>query len=141
MKINTSDITKNNTYLNKDVWVCDLRFNNGIEKPIRKVKPIKVNVQSAELAKKTIYYSNNALIPYNKKGELNFNQAIGIYDNTGFRSFPGVPLEIFDSEEECVERYKWLVRQAINILIKTRENTIQIINDRISTLKTEIDGV
>jgi hypothetical protein len=137
MKINVKDITNGGTYLNKDVWVCDLRFNNCLEKPIRKVEPIKVSVQNTALVKKTIYYSDNALVPYNKKGELNFNQAFGIYDNTGFRSYPGVPLEIFDSEKECVERYKILAQDAIEGLEIAKKSMIDIVDERINKLRAE----
>jgi hypothetical protein len=138
MKIKVDDVRKGDNYLNKDVWVCDLRFKDGLEKPIRNVRPIKVSIQSRALVKKIIYYSDNALVPYNKKGELNFNQAFGIFDNTGFRSYPGVPLDIFDSEQECVEQYKFLVTLAINDLENAKKNMIEVIDDRITKLKLEL---
>lgn len=138
MKIDVNEIRKGDKYLNNDVWVCDLRFKDGLEKPIRNVHPIKVSIQPVVLVKKTIYYSDNALVPYNNKGELNFNKAFGIFDNTGFRSYPGVPLNIFDSENECKEHYKFLVSLAINDLENAKKNIIEVLDDRISKLKLEL---
>lgn len=140
MKINANDIrTSNSPYLNKDLWVCDLRFNNNsIEKPIRKVPPTKINLVSNDKVSKRIYYSDNALVPYNKKEELVFSKAFGIYDNTGFRSFTGVPLEIFDSEEECKNQYKKLIKLAIQFINKKKEEFVNSADIQIKNLESEL---
>ncbi|MDD5648799.1 MAG: hypothetical protein PHF86_00010 [Candidatus Nanoarchaeia archaeon] len=140
MKINANEIRiSDSSYLNKDLWVCDLRFNNNsIEKPIRKVAPTKINLVSNDKVSKRIYYSDNSLVPYNKKGELVFSKAFGIYDNTGFRSFTGVPLEIFDSEEECKNQYKKLIKLAIQFINKKKEEFVNSADIQIKNLKSEL---
>jgi hypothetical protein len=140
MKINANEIRiSDSPFLNKDLWVCDLRFNNSIEKPIRKVVPTKINLVSNDKVSKRIYYSDNSLVPYNKKEELVFSKAFGIYDNTGFRSlFTGVPLEIFDSEEECKNQYKKLIKLAIQFINKKKEEFVNSADIQIKNLESEL---
>lgn len=91
----------------QEVWICDLRYENYSEKPIRKVKPTLVTVRNnSELPKGTnIYYSDYHFAIKGKDGKFK-NTIIKLFDNTGFRSFPGTPLMIFDNEQECRDYYE-----------------------------------
>ena len=41
----------------------------------------------------------------NKKGEPSKSKIISIFDNTGYRSFAGIPIQIFDNEKECRDSF------------------------------------
>ncbi len=100
----------NNEYnfvIGQEVWVCDYRLNSDkrLEKPIRHVKPTLVRVVGNEETRETVYYSEYHFRPLNKSGGI-LKKVIKPYDNTGFRSFTGVSLNIFFTEKECREYYK-----------------------------------
>lgn len=88
------------------VWVCDYRHNDILEKPIRHVEPQKVFVVcNSELPKnKTVYYSDFHFRPVGNKGQM-LSKIIAPFDNTGYRSYTGVSLNIFLTKEECIEHY------------------------------------
>lgn len=113
--------------IGKTVWICDYRFNNVLEKPIRHIKPTKVEIfDNFDLPKhKTVYYSTIHFRPYGKKGQP-LKQIIAPFDNTGFRSCTGVSLNIFLTEEECIEHYLnqcQKIRKDIQSEWKSVENT------------------
>ena len=91
------------------LWITDFRFGSdgALNKPIRHVKPTKVKlVSNSELPKnKTVYYSNYHFRPINKNGETSKSRIIAPYDNTGYRSYTGVSLNIFTDEKECKDFY------------------------------------
>ena len=110
MKFN--DYLQTNYKTGDIVWVCDYRFNNRmVEKPIRHIKPTKVIVCSnGDLPKnKRVYYSNVHFKPLNKKGLPIKSKVIAPYDNTGFRSYAGVALEVFLNKEECFSHYREVI--------------------------------
>ena len=88
------------------VYICDYRYNDIFNKPIRHVEPTRVIVVSnEELPKnKRIYYSRTHFKPINKSGKV-MSKIIAPFDNTGYRNFTGVCVNIFDSMEECIEKY------------------------------------
>lgn len=88
------------------VWICDYRFNDIQEKPIRHLPPQEVAVISnTELPKnKTVYYSEFHFRPLGKKGNV-LSSVISPYDNTGYRSYTGVSINIFLDKDECIEHY------------------------------------
>ena len=89
------------------VWISDYRLGEDpTSKPIRHVKPTKVKIVSNDnLPKnKTVYYSNYHFRTLNKNGTIS-SKIIAPYDNTGYRSYTGVSLNIFMTEEECREHY------------------------------------
>ena len=93
MKIEPKDI---GNYVNKFVWICDYRYNDYLQKPIRKVLPQKVIVLDN-------YYNEYYFCCLNKNDKPLMSKIIKIYDNTGYRGYKGVPLNIFDNKEECYE--------------------------------------
>ncbi len=88
------------------VWICDYRFNDIDNKPIRHVRPTKVVVTSNDdLPRgKRVYYSDIHFRPFGKSGQPKA-QVIAPYDNTGFRAYRGVALHVFSTEEECIAHY------------------------------------
>ena len=119
MKIEPKDI---GNYVNKFVWICDYRYNDYLQKPIRKVLPQKVMVRDNQETNKRIYYSEYHFCCLNKNDEPLKSKIIGIYDNTGYRSYAGVPLNIFDNKEECYECFYNLCDIIIKEFIKIRED-------------------
>ena len=117
MKIEPKDI---GNYANKFVWICDYRYNDYLQKPIRKVLPQKVMVRDNKETNKRIYYSEYHFCGLNKKDEPLMSKIIGIYDNTGYRSYKGVPLNIFDNREECYQCFYNLCDNIGNGIIKRR---------------------
>ena len=99
MKLDTRRVA-NGEYIGQELWICDYRYNDFGNKPIRHVKPIKVNCLSIRETDKRVYYSECFFREGEKKSSL-----IKLFDNTGYRSFPGVALEVFTTEEECVKAY------------------------------------
>ncbi|MBT2759973.1 hypothetical protein [Paenibacillus sp. ISL-20] len=90
----------------EEVWICDYRYNDIDNQPIRHITPRKVVVVSnEELPKnKRVYYSNFHFRPVNEKGKV-LSQVIAPYDNTGYRAYSGTSLNIFYTREECKQHY------------------------------------
>lgn len=91
----------------KIFYICDIRHNgNPFEKFIRNVKPTKVIVtNNDELPKsKRIYYSESYFVPLDKNDKPS-KKVIGLYDNTGYRSYTGTPLNVFENMKDCEDCY------------------------------------
>lgn len=117
---------------NKIVWICDLRYNDYTQKPIRHIKPTKVLIRDNSQTTKNIYYSASHFVGLNKKGEPIKSKVISLFDNTGFRSRTGTPLDCFETEAECIEGYKKLCVTAIKGLNAFKEDFISGINAKIN---------
>jgi len=109
--INIQDISDGG-YNGKMVYICDYRFNDVNDKPIRFIIPQKVLVVSSKDVDKRIYYSDSCFLVLNKKDEPT-KKIISIFDNTGFRSFPGIPCKVFSTMEECTTEFKKMVQENI----------------------------
>ena len=123
----------------QDVWICDYRYSdysNG--KPIRSVAPTKVRIRSNEETKKRIYYSESHFVELNKKGDVVNSKIKGLFDNTGYRTYPGVPLNVFNTESECVDHYNELVKAALKGLKKHRKNIVSQLDIRIDLMSNLI---
>lgn len=99
-------------YDGKMIYICDYRFNDVNDKPIRFILPQKVLVVSAEDVDKNIYYSKSCFLALNKKGEPT-NKVIAVFDNTGFRSITGTPCKVFDNMTDCITEFKVMVNDNI----------------------------
>lgn len=119
MRIDVNDVIE--SAMSGDVvYVCDYRKPDLDNKPIRNVRPTKCIVYTKadfeKAAKKwpNVYYSNTVLVPLNKKDEPLWSKPIKVFDNTGYRSYTGVPAEFFDNMEECVAAYNESVQEVID---------------------------
>lgn len=106
MELDIKIIRELGPHVGTKVWVCDYRQDDLDKKAARHVPPTEVIIVSNDEnpPPKRIYYSNTHFRGLTKTGEAG-SKVIGIYDNTGYRSNPGVPLHVFDNKDECVEFY------------------------------------
>ncbi len=106
MEIDIKKIT-NGDMNGQYVWICDYRpSKTGIHaKPVRHVKPQKVLVVDTDEVRKKIYYSQSCFLGLNKKGEPLKSKAIVVFDSTGYRTYTGIPVCVFDNEKECNKKY------------------------------------
>jgi hypothetical protein len=98
----------------KEFWICDYRLNSDKDnKPIRNVTPKLVKVFSNnDLPKnKRVYYSD---VHFREvKNNKVLTTVIAPFDNTGYRGFTGVSLNIFDDEKECRKHFVSQCNEAI----------------------------
>lgn len=108
------------------VYICDYRYNGKmIEKAIRHIEPKKVMIVSSEKVQKKIYYSDWCFVELDKKGEPNYKKSIAPFDNTGYRSYTGVCLNIFDNMDDCI---KFFNKTKKDLLKKAKEEKKSIVN-------------
>ena len=113
MKIKLEDLK-----VGQKVYICDYRQEDLNKKPIRNVQPMAVQVVSNDdLPKnKTVYYSDVHFRMIKNKGEGVTSRIIAPFDNTGYRSYSGVMLNIFDDYEECADLFKLQIDDVIERL-------------------------
>lgn len=107
--------------IGKDVWICDYRINDPNNKPIRNVQPKMVRVfNNDDLPKnKNVYYSP---IHFREiKGDRVLSTIIKPYDNTGFRAYTGVCLNIFENKDDCICYFNGQLKEAIGIIMRYKE--------------------
>lgn len=117
------------------VYICDYRRPDLDKKPARSVAPQLVVIRpNSDLPKgKNIYYSESHFRPIGKNGK-ELSKVIPIFDNTGFRSYEGVPLKIFDNLDECVKCYQHDLTEVVKSLKEKQDKIVAI-------LQKEIDDV
>ena len=115
------------------VYICDFRQEDLNKKPIRNIQSMIVQVVSNnDLPKnKTVYYSDVHFRMIKSKGEGVTSRIIPPFDNTGYRSYPGVMLNIFDNYEECANFYNSQVDDVIQRLEHEKEFAVIDIQQRI----------
>ena len=121
--------------IGKEFWICDYRVNDVDNKPIRNVFPKLVRVFSNdELSKnKNVYYSP---IHFREvKGKKVLSAIIAPYDNTGYRAYTGVSLNIFNTQKECRECFERQCNQAISQYKKAIEEKTNMYCERINEIK------
>jgi len=106
MELDITVVKELGPHVGQKVWICDYRQPDLDKKAIRHVPPTEVFIVSnaENTTNKRIYYSETHFRPIGKNGEPS-SKMIGIFDNTGYRSFAGTPLHVFDNKDECVEFY------------------------------------
>lgn len=113
------------------VWICDYRLKDIFNKPIRNVEPVLVEVRPMEEAKKTIYYSE---IYFAKIDKNNNHKQDGYapFDNTGFRGYTGVCVQIFDNDKEAKTHYNSERKKCILKKISVHENELKILTNELN---------
>lgn len=111
------------------VWICDFRYNDIFKKPIRNVKPTKVMVKrNIDLpCNKTVYYSDTHFRTLNKNGKIS-SKVISLYDNTGYRSYEGICVNIFDNEKECKECFEKQCEEILKEIQEAKEESLRKFN-------------
>ena len=101
MKLDTKEV-REGKYIGQELWICDYRYTDFNNKPIRHVPPTKVNCLSIKDTDKRVYHSECFFREGNKKSSL-----IRLFDNTWYRMNPetGTALNVFTMEEECRKYY------------------------------------
>jgi len=124
------------------VYICDYRFNDIDNKAIRHVKPQEVVLCSNfDLPEnKKVYYSNHHFKPLNKKGKM-LSKIIVPYDNTGYRSYTGVSLNIFLTMEECIEFYTQQCNEIIKMFEEAKISKVEYFDAQINEIKSEIESL
>lgn len=122
-----------------DVWICDFRHENVMEKPIRNVKPQRVRIESNDNLppRKRVYYADFHFLPYGVNGNVK-KQVIAPFDNTGFRGYTGIAVKIFFNETDCREFFTEQCKIVKEKLIKTRKSMVESIDIRLKNLEQEM---
>lgn len=102
MAIDISEITTGSRD-GEIVFVCDYRRPDIHKKAIRCVQPTKVMVCNNEEnpPRKTVYYSKSHFVPVGV-GDVPLKKVIAPFDNTGYRSYTGESVQVFETYAECV---------------------------------------
>ena len=132
MELDTKEL-REGQHNGKEVWICDYRWNDFDIKQTRNIKPTKVLIRSSSEIKKTVYYSNCFFSEIKKDKVIN-SSVIKLYDNTGFRSYAGVSLNVFTEEEECREFYKKQAKEVFAEFDKYRKGKLK----RLDAISNEI---
>ena len=116
------------------VFVTDIRIAAGGNKFIRNVPPTKVTILSNDKLPtgKTVYYSDFHFAPM--KGDKLLKKVIVPFDNTGYRSFTGTSLHVFEDLDECVDFYNNQVDKACEVY-EMRIKDIEEQRDKLKELK------
>lgn len=124
------------------VWVCHYNRPDMNKKPLRNVPPTKVKVRSnVELPKgKRIYYSESHFSVLNSKGSST-SKILSPVDNTGYRSYCGNTLHVFDTESECIVEWNEQLNSHIKVLSHLIATASEFWVQEQNTLLTAIKSV
>lgn len=131
---------KDKVVIEEEVWICDYRFNDIDNKPIRHVKPKRVVVWSnRDLPKnKKVYYSEFHFREIKENGKPS-STVIVPYDNTGYRSYAGDSLNIFYDEKECIKHYKKQCKEIIKRFEAAKESRLKYYDEKIAEINNEME--
>ena len=100
-------------------WVCDYRFRNIDQKPIRAVTPTEA-IYTYEKGTSSSYDKLYFKAISSKTGVV-LSKLISIYDNTAYSS---ELLHVFDTEAECREFFAKQVKEILDALSDYEKNMI-----------------
>jgi hypothetical protein len=132
MKLEIKEL-REGSHNGKIVWICDYRWTDFYKKENRNIKPTQVLIRSTSDTTKTGYYSSSFFSEI-KKDKVANSSIIRLFDNTGYRSYAGVALNVFTEEKECIDFYK---KQA-NIVLKCFEKYKEDKLERLDKISNEI---
>lgn len=132
-------------------WICDFQQESGLNRVLRNVPPTKVlitrdaeyyetfkEVKASHVNYTKYPYSSPKLwgkspfnmYAYGKRGQL-LKKEIKFHGNQSHDE--GV--QVFDNEQECIDKYNDLIYGKIKELERERENCVDVINKGIEELK------
>ena len=121
-------------YNGETVWITDLRYRDLNDKPIRNLPPTQVLIRSNEETNKNICYSESHFVPIGRKGKP-LKKVIPLFDNTGYRSYQGSPLEIYTTEEEANNAYAVLADKVANEMDEHKRRMSAFFDNKIADLR------
>lgn len=141
MKIDINDVVKSEKYRGQKLWVCDYRKELD-KKAVRHVKPTEIYIAGhsdfdAIGLTPNIYYSSVGFAKLKKDGSPNLKQLIPPFDTTGYRSYAGIGVHIFDNENECIDMYNSQVLDVVGMY----ERRIQTIMSSLTQEMQEIKNL
>jgi hypothetical protein len=97
------------------VWICHYHRPDIDKKPLRCVPPTRVQIMSNESLPKNkkVYYSETHFAPLKSDGTP-YKKVIAPFDNTGYRSYTGSPVYVFDSESECINVWNIQILECVD---------------------------
>jgi len=129
MKLETKEVS-DGLHDGKTVWICDYRWLDFDKKEDRKVEPKQVLIRSKDETNKRINYSHSFFSEI-KKGKVVNSSLIKLFDNTGYRWYSGVALNVFTEEKECRDYYKIQANLVAKLFDSYKQNKLQRL-DKIS---------
>lgn len=103
MKLEAKEI-REGVHNGKEVWICDYRWKDFNKRPNRNIKPTLVFIRDCSETYKRVNYSNSYFSEIKKDKVVN-SSVIKLFDNTGWRSFAGLALNVFTEQKECEDFY------------------------------------
>jgi hypothetical protein len=125
---------RNGAHNGKIVWICDYRYTDTNQKASRAVPPTRVLIRDCSETKTNVYYSESFFSPLNKDDEP-LAKVIKPFDNTGYRSYAGIPLTVFETEDECVAHFRTQCNEAIQLFERAKLNVVKGYDIEIEKLK------
>ena len=123
----------NGDYDGKELFICHLNIPDILKKPLRNIEPTKVLIISENdpvNKGKRVNYSNSLFQTYSKDGKLS-KKTLKIYDNTGYRSFRGNPVYIFDNFDDCVAQWKNDCDQHVQKIVQYKNDAVDTLDKMI----------
>lgn len=122
-----------------EFWVTDFRHDDILNKPIRNITPtlVKLFDNSNLPAGKKVYYANYHFKPVSKSGKV-LATVIAPYDNTGFRGFTGVSVNIFFTKKEAQDFFTQQCDTVKEQIFTAKEMWEKRFNDMLSDIETKI---
>ncbi|GAA4879094.1 hypothetical protein GCM10023310_69020 [Paenibacillus vulneris] len=124
------------------VYICDYRFNDIDNQPIRHIPPMKVVVCSNEdLPKnKRVYYSEVHFRPIGTNGKVQ-SRIIAPFDNTGYRAYTGTSLNIFYDEQKSKDFYRTQCKENIKRFNEAKVNKVAYYDKKIEEINKEMESL
>lgn len=138
MRLDINDVVGSEKYVGQKLWVCDYRKDID-KKATRHVKPTQVYIAGSRDfcdagLEPRIYYSYVGFAKLKKNGEPNLKQLIPPFDTSGYRSYAGIGVEVYDNEEECIEAYN----KAVDEVVEKYETELRYVMQRFAAEMNEI---
>jgi hypothetical protein len=126
MKLDVKEI-RDGEHNGKIIWICDYRWTDFDKKEDRNIKPTQVSIRDCSETNKRVKYSNSFFSEIKKDKVVN-SSLIKLFDNTGYRSYAGIALNVFTEEKECREYYKKQAKEVFKTFEKYRDDKLSRLN-------------
>jgi hypothetical protein len=118
------------------VWICDYHQPDFNLKPRRNIPPTKVKIVPND--GKKIYYSESHFVKVADDGSVKFNKFWAPFDNSGYRSFSGHPVSVFDDELDCRIAWNTKISAILAEVQQAKQASINRFDGMLATLQEQI---